>query len=68
VRPRGPDARMRSCVRTDALIRPWTVKTRLRVKPHGGINADAGGRPDDVRGRLDEKDVRTVIFIQNRPL
>jgi hypothetical protein len=32
------------------------------------VNADARGRPDDVRGRPDEKDVRTVIFLQFRPL
>jgi hypothetical protein len=51
------------------------------VRPHGrwdasarthpsvrGVNVDAGGRPNDVRGCLDEKDVRTVIFIQKRPL
>jgi hypothetical protein len=35
---------------------------RLRtVKPVCGVNADVGGRPD-------KKDVRTVIFIQKRPL
>jgi hypothetical protein len=57
------------CVRADALV---SVRTRfllrLRVKPRRRVNADAGGRPEDVRERLDEKDVRTDIFIQKRPL
>jgi hypothetical protein len=44
------------------LPHPRTVKSVHRV------NAVAAGRPDDVRGRSDEKDVRTVIFIQKRPL
>jgi hypothetical protein len=51
----GPSARTRPCVRADALLRSW-------------VNADAGGHPDDVHGRPDEKDIRTDIFIQKRPL
>jgi hypothetical protein len=38
--------------------RTWHGRGFYRVH---GVTADAGGRPD-------EKDVRMVIFIQNRPL
>jgi hypothetical protein len=54
VRGHGP-------ARTRFLLRP-------RVIPRPRVTADVGGRPDDVRGRPDEKDVRTEIFIQKRPL
>jgi hypothetical protein len=50
------------------LPHPRTVKTRPGGKRGRGVNADAGGRPDDVRGRPDETDVRTVIFTVGRPL
>jgi hypothetical protein len=33
-----------------------------------GVNADAGGCPEDVRGRPNKKDIQTVIFIQKRLL
>jgi hypothetical protein len=56
-----PRGRIVMSARTRFLPRP-------RVKPRLWVNADAGRRPDDVRGRLDEKDVRTDIFIQKRPL
>jgi hypothetical protein len=39
------------------IVRP-SVRKRPRDNPG----------PDDVGGRPDEKDVRTVIFLQNRPL
>jgi hypothetical protein len=49
-------ARPHPCVCTDALpiftARTWFLP-RPRVKPRPRVNADAGGRPDDVRGRPD---------------
>jgi hypothetical protein len=62
-RPRGRTA---ASARTRFLPRPC-VKPRPRVKPHPRVKP----RPRvnaDVRGRPDEKDVRTDIFIQKRPL
>jgi hypothetical protein len=57
-RPRGrwgaSARREPAFVRTRFLPRP-----RVKLRPR--VNADAGGR-------LDEKDVRTDIFIQKRPL
>jgi hypothetical protein len=41
---------------------------RTRFLPRPRVNADARGRPDDVRGCPDEKDVRSDIFIQKRLL
>jgi hypothetical protein len=49
VRPHG-----RPCPR-----RRWGASARTDF--YRGVNADAGGRPD-------EKGIRTVIFIQKRPL
>jgi hypothetical protein len=34
----------------------WTVKTRPRVKCIRRVNADARGRPDDIRGRSERPD------------
>jgi hypothetical protein len=48
-------------VRTDGFL-PAQTKKSVR-----GINADVRGCPDDVHGRLDEKDVRTVNFTVGRP-
>jgi hypothetical protein len=64
-RPCGPVAarRMSTHVRANAI---FTVRTRFL--PRLRVNADARGCPDDVRGRPDEKDIRTDIFIQKRPL
>jgi hypothetical protein len=53
----------RTRVRVDAI---FTARTRFLPRPR--ITADVGGRPDDVHGCLDKKDVRTDIFIQKRPL
>jgi hypothetical protein len=64
-------ARTLGCVRADALVSARThtsvrADARLRLRGRGfyrvrGVNADARGRPD-------EKDVWTVIFLQFRPL
>jgi hypothetical protein len=56
-----PHGRWVVSTRTLFLLRLRTVKTRPRVNRIRGVNADAGGLPH-------EKDVRTVIFIQKRPL
>jgi hypothetical protein len=69
-------ARMLGCVRADAPCprgrSPASARTQFlpcpRVKSHPRVNADAGGRLDDVRGHPDEKDIQTDIFIQKRPL
>jgi hypothetical protein len=61
-RRRTMSAWTRVNVRVDAIFTARTrFLSRLRIKPRPRVNADVGGRPD-------EKDVRTDIFIQNRPL
>jgi hypothetical protein len=75
----GASARMPMSARTKKFVRVdahgqtqnyvrAVACARPQVKPRPRVNADAGGRPVDLRGCLDEKDVRTDIFIQNRPL
>jgi hypothetical protein len=56
--PRGRpvSARTHCSVRADAI---FTARTWFLPRPR--VNADAAGRPDDVRGRPDEKDVRYDI-------
>jgi hypothetical protein len=52
------DPRPRGCGASTRMRRSGRGSTRTRVR---GINADAGGRPD-------ETDVRMVIFTVGRPL
>jgi hypothetical protein len=59
-RPHGPVAMRRVSTRGDGTARTRFLP-RPRVKPRPWVNADARGRPN-------EKDVRTDIFIQKRPL
>jgi hypothetical protein len=61
-RPRGPVAARLVSTR----VRASAPRPRVQLRPR--VNADARGRPDDVRGCPDEEDVQTDIFIQKRPL